>query len=198
MGASGSAKFGDWGKAERFFGAFSGARGSRVFDKHFGRGLQLAGLKVEAHAKAGIRKQRSGWAALSSLTVDRKGSSKALFDRGDLIGGIKSTRVKSGLVFVGVLRKEKDRNGGQLVDIAAVHEHGATITPKRAQALFIPLTREARPNMGGLERGVDFVLAKVVNIPARPFMAPALKDAEKEFPKIFQEAGKAALNELLR
>ena len=76
------------------------------------------------------------------------------------------------------------------MDYAGVHQEGATITPKAAKALAIPVTNEARRAGGprsmdlhlvwpkGKAAGtlrddankVHFVLVKSVTIPARPFL----------------------------
>ena len=92
----------------------------------------------------------------SSLTVERKGSSRPLIDHGDLVGSITYEVVDSSSVFIGV-KKGKEHN------IAAVHEFGCTIavTPKMRAYLH--------------HQGVHLKAStQFIHIPARPFLRPVL------------------------
>jgi hypothetical protein len=46
--------------------------------------------------------------------------------------------------FIGVPRTAKGRDKAKLVNIAAVMEYGATIKPRHAQALAVPVSRNAK------------------------------------------------------
>jgi len=77
----------------------------------------------------GIRSQAPGgdkFLPLSPQTIRRKGSSKALIDRGDLIRSVNVSDFEGGkVIFVGVNRQEQDSEGNMLEDIAATHEYGS-------------------------------------------------------------------------
>ena len=80
----------------------------------------------------GIRGQRPGgkrFRALSRWTIrKRKGrgfkGTKALIDRGDLIGSVKTVGPIGGDFFVGVLRTARSRDGKNLMNVAQIHEDG--------------------------------------------------------------------------
>ena len=94
---------------------------------------------------------------LSTLTTSRKGSSKPLIDKGDLVGSITYQVLSdSDSVFIGV-KKGKEAN------IAAVHEFGCTIavTPKMRAYLH--------------HKGIHLKAETThIHIPARPFLMPVL------------------------
>lgn len=67
---------------------------------------------------------------------------------------------------------------------AKVHESenisDRTIVPKRASRLYIPLHPGAKRYQKGMKFGKDFVLAKKVVMPHRPFIKPAIDDTMKQ------------------
>lgn len=113
-------------------------------------------------------------------------SGRPLYDKGLLMGSVTaggegsvSKITESMLVY------------GTNLDYAATHQYGATITPKAARALAVPVTQEARRSGGPRQMGdlhvvwpkgrpsgtlrdaagkVQFALVKSVTIPARPFL----------------------------
>ena len=96
----------------------------------------------------------------SPLTIARKGSSKPLIDKGDLVGSITYQIIDSDNVFIGV-KKGKEAN------IAAVHEFGCTIkvTPKMRAYLHY--------------QGVHLKPStQMIYIPARPFLRPVLDSSD--------------------
>ena len=100
------------------------------------------------------------FAPLSPVTVARKGSSKPLVDKGDLVGSITYQVIDANNVFVGV-KKGKEHN------IAAVHEFGCTIsvTPKMRAYLH--------------HQGIHLKAStQYIHIPARPFLRPVLLGSE--------------------
>ena len=96
----------------------------------------------------------------SPMTTARKGSSKPLIDKGDLVGSITYQVVDANNVFVGVKK-------GKEVNIAAVHEFGCTIqvTPKMRAYLH--------------HQGVHLKAStQYIVIPPRPFLRPVLLGSE--------------------
>jgi len=61
-----------------------------------------------------------------------------------MVRSIKAHPVTSFAWFVGIKKGARDKSGGDLYNIAKVHEYGATITPKKAKALAVPVTRKAK------------------------------------------------------
>ena len=126
-------------------------------------GIQQAAARVGNYGASAVKKgivsgSPSGekFAALSSFTKGRKGSSKPLIDKGDLVGSVTYQVIDSNNVFVGVKK-------GKEVNIAAVHEFGCTIgvTPKmRAYLHHLGLHLKAS--------------TQYINIPPRPFLRPVL------------------------
>ena len=96
----------------------------------------------------------------SPMTIARKGSSKPLIDKGDLVGSITYQVIDADNVFVGVKK-------GKEINIAAVHEFGCTIqvTPKmRAYFHYQGIH---------LKSSTQFIV-----IPPRPFLRPVLLSDE--------------------
>ena len=96
----------------------------------------------------------------SPMTIARKGSSKPLIDKGDLVGSITYQVVDANNVFVGVKK-------GNEANIAAVHEFGCTIqvTPKMRAYLH--------------HQGVHLKAStQYIVIPPRPFLRPVLLGSE--------------------
>lgn len=95
---------------------------------HLREAVSLEALRLEAMMKTGIRNQAPGgkkFKPLAESTIERKGSSKALIDRGDLINSINTDFYGGGLTaFVGVSRMARDRDGNRLANIAEIHEFG--------------------------------------------------------------------------
>ena len=110
------------------------------------------------------------------------GGTKALTAGGDLRGSITITK-EGDQVFLGVHRTAKTRTGQSLVDIAAVHELGSwpiamKITPK-ARAFLHAAVRKAgldTPGSGHPSTGIA-----VIQVPARPFLAPVAKNLGGDF-----------------
>lgn len=143
---------GDWGKFETLLNP------SRI-----AAGIQQAAARVgnygASEVKKGIVSGAPGgqkFAPLSPVTIARKGSSKPLIDKGDLVGSITYQVVDADNVFIGVKK-------GKEVSIAAVHEFGCTIgvTPKmRAYLHYQDIHLRAS--------------TQYIHIPPRPFLRPVL------------------------
>lgn len=97
----------------------------------------------------------------SPATVEMKGSSKPLIDKGDLLGSVNYEVLDNGNgVFIGI-------KYGKEANIAAVHEFGCTIgvTPKMRAYLHF--------------RGINLRKStQYIHIPARPFLHPVLHSEE--------------------
>lgn len=141
--------------------------------------LKKAGEKIgnygASEVKKGIVSGAPGgqtFAPLSPLTIMRKGSSKPLIDKGDLLGSISYKVVDDDKVFIGVSDKEE-------AIIAAVHEYGCTIpvTPK-LRAYF---------HYQGIHLRNETVS---LHIPSRKFLRPVLESEkfQKDIIKICIEA----------
>ena len=126
-------------------------------------GIQQAAARVgnygASEVKKGIVSGAPGgqkFAPLSPITIARKGLSKPLIDKGDLVGSITYQVIDSDNVFIGV-KKGKEAN------IAAVHEFGCTInvTPKMRAYLHYQGIH--------LKASTQFIV-----IPPRPFLRSVL------------------------
>lgn len=88
---------------------------------------------------------------LKELSIVTKSSTntkgKALYSTGAMVRSIKEEQITPYLYFVGISNQEKRDSGGKKVDmakIAAAHEFGGVIRPKKSGALALPITREAQ------------------------------------------------------
>ncbi len=85
----------------------------------------------------GIKKQAPGgikFKPLADSTIQRKGSSKALIDHGDLIRSVNVTNLGGLSYFVGVHRQVTGKNGKPMVNIAEIHEFGSKKVKNRPPA----------------------------------------------------------------
>jgi hypothetical protein len=130
--------------------------------------------------KLGIRGQAPGGKAfkpLAASTKKMKKSSKALIDKGDLIGSINVTPLPLSAeiaVFVGINRGKRSKYGKDLVNIAEIHEFGT-------RPFMIPVSNKLRAWWRAMfNRGVfahnlsprTFIL-KHPGVPERPFLRPS-------------------------
>ncbi len=131
------------------------------------------GVKASSAVKKGIQSGAPGgqtFEPLSAFTVWMRTaiSTKPLIDNGDLIGNITHEEPDDATVWVGVKRSAKGK-GGNLANIAAVHEFGCTIR----------VTDKMRRGFAGKFRGLGIRKdTAFIHIPARPFLAPTLSDPE--------------------
>jgi phage gpG-like protein len=70
---------------------------------------------------------------------------------------------------------------------ARIHEFGGVIKPKKAKMLFIPIKRGVKKWSKGMKFGVDYVLAKQVIIPKRPYLRPAADETRSKVVKSVSE-----------
>ena len=164
---------GDWKKLTTQFRAAE----SRI-DRVLQRGLRRSGLKVEREIVKGIQKQKpiggKRFTTIHEFTAKMKKSSKALVDRADLMNSITSKMVSRTSVFVGVLKKTKNKEGEWIVNIAEMMEGGAVLKmkPEMQRWLgahgFYQTSKKPTSKVG------------VITIPKRPFIAPVVKSKEVE------------------
>ena len=147
---------GDWNRIDEIFNPAKIAEGMR-------QAAARVGNYGASEVKKGIVSGSPGGKTFkpnSPLTIARKGSSKPLIDKGDLVGSITYQIIDSDNVFIGV-KKGKEAN------IAAVHEFGCTIkvTPKMRAYLH--------------HQGVHLKPStQMIYIPARPFLRPVLDSSD--------------------
>lgn len=187
---------GDWMRARR---ALEG--GGPRFHRAIVRAVHAEAQYLRKEIVLNIRDQRdfeplSPW-TIAKRKVMRFGGTKALIQRGDLVGSIGVVKVDDDEVFVGIPRSAKGRarggaqgkTGEELVRIGAVHEFGTDpivipITPKMRR--MMALIASKLPREGGRRRNKKTgrfqqesalkgtgARALVVQIPARPFLRPA-------------------------
>lgn len=144
------------------------------FAKNLEKAAQIA-IAQEAHSWAkeirdGIRTQKSAkearppWPPLADSTLEKKKpKSKMLIETGTLMRSIVAEQVAKWRWLVGVRRGARSRDGHNLVNIAAVHEFGAT-----------------RRTGGGVSL-----------IPPRPFISPVYRRLSKNIEnRLWERLGK--------
>lgn len=105
--------------------------------------LMRWGLKAEAVAKGHISAQDLGWKPLKAATVSakvKKGYSENILMMTTSYFQSITSFVKDDTAFAGVKKGSKNREGGDLISIAAVHEYGNSKTP--ARPLWQPTFKE--------------------------------------------------------
>ena len=159
---------GDWNKLSKVLN-------SGRFKAQLAAATERVGNYGASEIKKGIVSGKN-FAPNHPYTAAKKGSSKPLIDKGDLLGSVTYDVINSNAVFIGV---NKNAN------IAAVHEFGCTIkvTPKMRAYL----------HYNGLHLKAS---TQYINIPARPFIRPAIENAE--FAKAVYDIYKFAVSEALK
>lgn len=142
----------------------------------FYRSMIISGLTSQAPAGHAF-KPLSPLSIAVRRFVGFKGT-KALMRRGDLRNSI-TVHVVGDAVFIGILRQAKNRDGKPIIDVAKLNEHGSKpivikITPKMAAFLHLAFRRAGGAvNRMGPPRARTGII--VVQIPARPFIAPVFE-----------------------
>jgi phage gpG-like protein len=126
---------------------------------HFIRGKQIEHFRLQRDSKG------ASWAPLSKLTLALRrgnGGGKPLQDTGRMRASINILHYSSRDVEVGI-------RGGTEGKKAVVHQHGATIKPKKGNRLFIPVNKAgARARSFRTAKGM--IALKQAVIPAREFI----------------------------
>jgi len=169
-------KVGPWTKVGKLLAA-APRRMQAAFDKALWQEGQFLRTKIVE----GIREQAPGGRAFAPLAPTTLAirkfrgfrGTKALIVQGDLRNSI--TVMRDGdRVLVGVFRTARNRAGKSLVDIAALQEYGSRpivvhLTPK-ARAFLHAAFRHA--GLDASSSGQPGTGIAVIQIPARPFLAP--------------------------
>jgi phage gpG-like protein len=129
-------RFGDWDKLK---GKMEGSMGVRLAMAIRQATLRNA-LFLVREIQRGIKSQSPGgkqFAPLSPITIERKGSSKALIDTGFLLSSI-THKILNDQAFVGLLRTTMHDNGLHSANLGAIMEYGATIEHPSGATIVIP------------------------------------------------------------
>lgn len=183
-------KVGDWNDARKILKASDVAL-KRAIQKTL---LQEALLYKKEIVK-GIRKQSPGGKTFQPISDSTKKvrralgfrGTKALIRTGDLIRSITVVRRRNG-VFIGVPRTAQSKSGKPLFELARIHEEGTDpfvirVTPKMRKFLHATLGARGKKKSrtGGGFAGASSQII-IIQIPARPFLAP-----------VFAKLGKASV-----
>ena len=138
-------RFGDWDEAK--------ARLAGGFGKRFELVIRQATIKnallLVREIKRGIRDQAPGgkqFAPLAQVTIERKGSSKALIHTGFLLNAI-TQKILSDGAFIGLLRTSISKGGESVANIGAIMEYGCTINHPSGAVIVIPPRPFLHPTM---------------------------------------------------
>lgn len=172
---------GDWAKARRILHNLPDN-----MKKEVKKASELSGVLLVGEIKKGIVNQAPGgqrFEPLHPLTIQRKGSSKALIDSGDLLESITYRVMDDGLsLFVGILKTAKNSEGDNLANIGWVMEKGAVIKVTTAMRKYLH-------GIGLSLRGsTEYII-----IPPRPFIEPTVAKEVQNIRKIFRERVTKAL-----
>jgi len=199
---------GDWSKAKGILGDSTSLKAAINY------AVMQEAQQVRRQIVKGITSQAPGgkqFAPLAATTLalrKAKGfkGSKALLVTGGLRNSVTVKQTATGRVFVGVLRNARGKDGKSLVNIAQVHEFGATIvikvTPRMRRMLMANLAKSKlgkTKESGGRGPGGRFKKWKfkasgggqlskgilVIKIPARPFIGPVIDQVLSD-PKALQ------------
>jgi len=136
---------GDWERAKDFL--------TNGFNQRLARAIRQATIKnallLVREIKLGIRSQAPGgkqFPPLAQVTIDRKGSSKALIDTGFLLNSI-TQKILSDGAFIGLLRTSVYKDGESVANIGAIMEFGCTINHPSGATIVIPPRPFLHPTM---------------------------------------------------
>jgi hypothetical protein len=187
---------GDWAKARDVFRTMEvdvGQAGKRAIlqEAHFLRQKMLQGIRDQA--PGGKRFKPLSKLTLAARRLAGFRGTKALMVHGDLRNSINvhhGSAASAGAVFIGILRTARSSKGKSLINIAEVHEWGATVvlrvTPKMRRFLAVLMKEANRESGGGLGDAIPrpFWLIKakgnrkpiiVIHIPPRPYVRPVFE-----------------------
>ncbi len=138
-------RFGDWDRAKALL--------TNGFNQRLTLAIRQATIKnallLVREIKRGIRSQAPGgkqFAPLAQVTIERKGSSKALIDTGFLVNSI-TQKIMSDGAFVGLLRTSIRKGGESVANIGAIMEYGCTINHPSGAVIVIPPRPFLHPTM---------------------------------------------------
>ena len=191
---------GPWGAVLKSLAAFP-----KDFEEARKKALLQEGLFFRNKIIEGIREQAPGgkqFKPLSPATLalrkffGMKGT-KALIEHGDLRNSIVVQAIGDE-VFCGILRTAKGEDGHSLVDVGKIQEEGSKpivvkMTPKMAAMLHMAM-KEAGGSMNRMGPPPPSTGMIIVQIPARPFLAPIFdkygdpEEASRRFAERFKKA----------
>ena len=134
--------FGDWDKA----GALLTGMYARM-SGNLAAATRHNAISLRDMMKKTINQGRPEWKRLQPKTIARKGSSKPLIDTGDLRNSINYSLTDKGGAFIGIPRAAKNRKGGDLVNIGAVHVYGSKTRNIPARDFILPAYNDVREIM---------------------------------------------------
>lgn len=118
----GISRSGDWEKAKSLL--------TNGLNQRLAIAIRKATIKnallLVREIKRGIRSQAPGgkqFAPLAQVTIERKGSSKALIDTGFLVNSI-TEKIMSDGAFIGLLQTSISKDGESVANIGAIMEYG--------------------------------------------------------------------------
>lgn len=172
-------KTGKWGDAHKKLSVLS-----TNLLKAGQQALLQEGLLLEREIKQGIQSQAPGGTAFAPLKQTtlavrkfrRRGGSKVLQVTNALTRST-TTKMVGHMVFVGILRGAKSKDGRSLANIGDIHETGRTftitVTPKMRRFLFAAFRKAGIIDPAKVAGPAKKVW--LIHIKARPFMMPAFK-----------------------
>lgn len=171
---------GDWVKAQRLFDSLPG-RARDAIDKAILQELNFLRKKIVEEFQQGAPVTGS-WAPHSPMTKAIRAlvgnvKSKLLIQSASLRNSVGVIPIRGGGGFVGVRRGATTKASTGIVNLAMVHELGATIhvrmTPKMRRLLFAAMARAgmSKPRAKGAPGASGAAMVKIT-IPARPYLDP--------------------------
>lgn len=138
-------RFGDWNKAKAMLAGNPGMRITLAVRKATIKNALLLVREI----KRGIRDQAPGskqFVPLAQVTIEHKGSSKALIDTGFLINSI-TQKIMDDQAFIGLLKTSVYKDGEDVANIGAIMEYGCTIKHPSGAVIVIPPRPFLHPTM---------------------------------------------------
>lgn len=193
--------FGPWGAVLKTLAHFpkdfeDAKKKALLQEGQFFRNEILKGIREQAPGGKQFKPLSPATLAFRRYAFGMRGT-KALIEHGNLRNSIVVQAIGDE-VFVGILRTAKGADGQSLVDVAEIQEKGSKpivvkITPKMA-AMLHQAFREAGGSMNRMGPPPKSTGIIVIQIPARPFLAPIFEkhgDPEKASARFAERFRKA-------
>lgn len=140
--------YGEWEKAINRL-----ANAGEMAERNIERATRRNSITLRDEMKKTINRGVPEWEPLSPKTIARKGSSKPLIDTADMRNSINERVIEPMLAFVGVPRGAKNRKGGDLVRIAAVHVYGSKTQNIPPRDFILPAFNAVKDRIADRWRG---------------------------------------------
>lgn len=120
---------GGLGKMQRLFGSRGVAKETMSLMKEAGllRSMAFYVRQIKMNIQSGGKLAGAPFKKLSPITIKIKGSTKPLLDTGDMMGSVVPVYIDENAGFVGLKRGDVHKKGGDVADIAEIHEFGALV-----------------------------------------------------------------------